>query len=61
MPSPPFRWLADMRMDLDDFRAALEWGPTKGNDAAIGGEIAALAGEGAAWTEDRAVEEALRQ
>ena len=35
-----FAWLADVESDLDNYRAALEWGLTKGNDVVIGGTIA---------------------
>ncbi|MGB8909657.1 MAG: adenylate/guanylate cyclase domain-containing protein [Candidatus Cybelea sp.] len=35
-----FRWLAGMELELDNYRTALEWALTQGNDAALGGAIA---------------------
>jgi predicted ATPase len=40
-----FAWLAGMELELDNFRTALTWALTQGNDAVVGGAIAgALSG-----------------
>ena len=33
-------WFADVELELDNYRAALEWALTQGNDAVLGGAIA---------------------
>jgi predicted ATPase/class 3 adenylate cyclase len=33
-------WFADVELELDNYRAALEWGLTQGNDAVVGAAIA---------------------
>ncbi|HET9344026.1 MAG TPA: adenylate/guanylate cyclase domain-containing protein [Candidatus Eremiobacteraceae bacterium] len=35
-----FSWPAEVELDLDDYRGALEWTLTQGNDATVGGTIA---------------------
>ncbi|HXW51756.1 MAG TPA: adenylate/guanylate cyclase domain-containing protein [Candidatus Acidoferrales bacterium] len=55
-----FAWIADVELDLDNYRAALEWSITRGNDDAVGGAIAgaldwlwrngSLVVEGRYWT-----------
>jgi len=35
-----FAWLAAVELELDNYRAALEWALTQGNDAVLGGAIA---------------------
>lgn len=35
-----FVWLADAELELDNYRAALEWSLTQGHDATLGGTIA---------------------
>jgi predicted ATPase/class 3 adenylate cyclase len=37
-------WLADVELELDNDRAALEWALTRGNDAVLGGAIAGALG-----------------
>ncbi len=54
-------WLADVELELDNYRAALEWGLSQGNDAVVGAAIAGaleplwyrggLAIEGRYWIE----------
>ncbi|MBV8163215.1 MAG: adenylate/guanylate cyclase domain-containing protein [Candidatus Eremiobacteraeota bacterium] len=39
-----FAWLADVGLELDNYRAALEWGLTQGHDAILGGVIAGSLG-----------------
>ncbi len=56
-----FAWTAGAGADLDNYRAALEWALTQGNDNALGGAIAGalsplwfncgLSAEGRYWTE----------
>ena len=41
---PALAWRSEVELDLDNYRAALRWGLTLGNDDAIGGEIAAILG-----------------
>jgi predicted ATPase len=38
-------WLADVELELDNDRSALEWALTRGNDAALGGAIAGALGQ----------------
>ena len=40
-----FAWVAEVELDLDNYRAALDWSLTKAGDAAIGGAIAGALGE----------------
>jgi tetratricopeptide (TPR) repeat protein len=35
-----FAWLADVELELDNYRAVLAWALTRGNDAALGGAVA---------------------
>jgi predicted ATPase/Tfp pilus assembly protein PilF len=35
-----FAWVADVELDVDNYRAALTWALTQGNDAVLGGAIA---------------------
>ena len=52
-------WLAGVKLELDNYRAALEWALTRGNDAVLGGAIAGalqppdvgVAVEGPYWIE----------
>jgi len=56
-----FGWLDNVELELDNYRAALEWGLSQGNDAVVGGAIAGaleqlwfrggLAVEGRYWIE----------
>ena len=56
-----FAWLAEMELELDNYRAALEWALTRDNDALLGGAIAGalaalwsdagLVAEGRYWIE----------
>ncbi|MFZ0032773.1 MAG: helix-turn-helix domain-containing protein [Candidatus Cybelea sp.] len=56
-----FAWLAEMELELDNYRAALEWALTQDNDALLGGAIAGalaalwsdagLVAEGRYWIE----------
>jgi predicted ATPase len=40
-----FAWVAGVELELDNFRAALTWALTQGNDAVLGGAIAGALGE----------------
>ncbi len=44
-----FAWLAEMELELDNYRAALEWALTQDNDALLGGAIAGALG--ALWSD----------
>ena len=44
-----FAWLAEMELELDNYRAALEWALTQDNDAPLGGAIAGALG--ALWSD----------
>jgi predicted ATPase/class 3 adenylate cyclase len=42
---PTLEWLGTVEPELDNFRAALEWAITQGNDAALGGAFAGALGD----------------
>lgn len=44
-----FAWLAEIELELDNYRAALEWALTQDNDALLGGAIAGALG--ALWSD----------
>ena len=41
----PANWLADVQLELDNFRAAMDWGLSEGRDAILAGSIAGALGD----------------